>query len=74
MADYSKYRDDSWLTNNNWGKWGEDDEVGALNDVTPQDVVMAASYKQRDSTVCRYGMVTADLNFCPMLRQWEEEI
>lgn len=43
MANYEKYRDDSWLTNNNWGKWGKDDEVGVLNDVTPADVVKAIS-------------------------------
>lgn len=43
MTDYSKYQDDSWITNNNWRKWGPDDEVGALNDVTPSDVVKAVS-------------------------------
>ena len=43
MADYSKYQDASWLTNNNWGKWGPDDEIGVLNDVTPADVVKAVS-------------------------------
>ena len=32
MADYSKYQDASWLTNNNWGKWGPDDEIGVLNE------------------------------------------
>ena len=41
MKDYNN--DASWLTENAWGKWGEDDEVGALNDVTPADVVKAAS-------------------------------
>ena len=44
MADYSRFQDDSWLTNNNWGKWGEDDEVGALNEVTPENIIQAASY------------------------------
>jgi hypothetical protein len=43
MADYSKYQDASWVTNNNWGKWGPDDEIGVLNDVTPADVVKAVS-------------------------------
>ncbi len=37
------YNDASWLENNVWGKWGEDDEIGALNEVTPADVVKAAS-------------------------------
>lgn len=27
----------------NWGRWGEDDEVGALNFLSPQDVVAAAA-------------------------------
>ena len=27
----------------NWGKWGEDDQIGTLNYVTPEDIVRAAS-------------------------------
>ena len=28
---------DAWLTDlSNWGRWGEDDEMGALNLITPQ--------------------------------------
>ena len=27
----------------NWGRWGKDDHVGTLNQVTPQDIVKAAS-------------------------------
>ena len=26
----------------NWGRWGPDDEVGAVNFVTPADIVSAA--------------------------------
>ncbi len=36
-----KYYDDSWLKNNQWGKWGDDDEVGALNDLTPEMTLKA---------------------------------
>ena len=27
----------------NWGRWGKDDHIGTLNQVTPQDIVKAAS-------------------------------
>lgn len=37
------YSDGSWLVDNAWGRWGEDDEVGALNELTPADVVNAVS-------------------------------
>ena len=37
------YKDDSWLTNNNWGKWGDDDEIGVLNEVTSENILAAAS-------------------------------
>ena len=26
----------------NWGRWGDDDEFGTLNHITPEDVVTAA--------------------------------
>ena len=25
----------------NWGRWGEDDEIGTLNNISPEDVVAA---------------------------------
>ena len=25
----------------NWGRWGPDDEIGTLNNITPQDIVNA---------------------------------
>ena len=31
----------------NWGRWGPDDEVGALNFVTPGDIVAAARLVRR---------------------------
>jgi hypothetical protein len=27
----------------NWGRWGPDDQIGTLNNVTPQDVIDAAA-------------------------------
>src|ERR1700739_3514168 len=27
----------------NWGRWGKDDHIGTLNQVTPQNIVQAAS-------------------------------
>ena len=37
------YTDASWLTDTAWGRWGKDDEVGALNELTAADVVRAVS-------------------------------
>lgn len=39
----ANYHDDSWMKTNVWGKWGKDDEVGALNDLTPELVLKAIS-------------------------------
>ena len=38
-----KYYDDSWFNVNRWGKWGEDDEVGVLNELNPELVLKAVS-------------------------------
>src|SRR5258707_4925863 len=27
----------------NWGRWGDDDEAGTLNNISPQDIIRAAS-------------------------------
>jgi kynurenine formamidase len=37
------YTDNSWLENNVWGKWGKDDEFGALNELSAADVIKAVS-------------------------------
>src|ERR1700752_2119607 len=34
----------------NWGRWGADDQIGTLNNVTPQDVVAAAGLVRRGKT------------------------
>ncbi len=26
----------------NWGRWGADDEIGTLNNISPQDIINAA--------------------------------
>jgi hypothetical protein len=28
--------------NKNWGRWGADDEIGTLNNISPQDIIQAA--------------------------------
>ena len=42
------YNDSSWLTKNAWGRWGEEDEVGALNEVSAADVLGAVSLIKED--------------------------
>lgn len=37
------YSDASWLTDNAWGKWGKDDELGAVNELSTADVVRAVA-------------------------------
>jgi hypothetical protein len=34
----------------NWGRWGPDDQIGTLNNVTPEDVVAAARLIRRGKT------------------------
>lgn len=36
---------------NNWGRWGDDDELGTLNHLTPDDIVAAASLVQSGRVV-----------------------
>src|ERR1700734_1734421 len=37
----------------NWGRWGKDDHIGTLNQVTPQDIVKAASLIGTDAIAGR---------------------
>ena len=30
-------------TDNNWGRWGKDDQMGAMNFLTPDKVIQAAN-------------------------------
>lgn len=39
-SDYPDDRPKKWLSN--WGKWGPDDEIGALNYITPEVILEAA--------------------------------
>jgi kynurenine formamidase len=34
----------------NWGRWGDDDQLGTLNNVTPQDIIDAARLIRRGKT------------------------
>ena len=38
------YYDNSWMESNRWGEWGEEDEVGVMNDLTPELVLKAVQY------------------------------
>ena len=39
------------MAGNNWGRWGEDDEAGALNLIGPAEVLAAASLVRHGSVV-----------------------
>src|SRR4030065_2648373 len=40
---------------NNWGKWGPNDEIGALNYITPQTIVDAAKLVKKGKVIpCSY--------------------
>ena len=34
----------------NWGRWGEDDQIGTLNNISPEDVVAAAKLIRKGKT------------------------
>ena len=34
----------------NWGRWGENDQIGTLNNVTPDDVIAAARLIKKGKT------------------------
>ncbi len=34
----------------NWGRWGDDDQYGTLNNITPQDIVNAAGLIRKGKT------------------------
>lgn len=34
----------------NWGRWGDDDQIGTLNNITPQDIIGAAGLIKRGKT------------------------
>ena len=40
---YGKNIDPRWMKENRWGKWGRGDQVGALNELTPQMILSAIS-------------------------------
>ena len=42
------YYDNSWMESNRWGEWGEEDEVGVMNDLTPELVLKAVQYIKKD--------------------------
>jgi hypothetical protein len=51
-AQVTKAQYDTWMTEfSNWGRWGDDDELGALNLITPTKRLEAASLVTRGTVV-----------------------
>lgn len=59
------YKDSSWLENNNWGRWGADDEIGALNELGSAEVLKAISMIKKGKI---YDMETKRFKGMPI---WE---
>ena len=59
--DVTKERFDTWMTElSNWGRWGADDQLGALNLITPAKRVAAARLVQTGRTVSMARDMTID--------------
>ena len=55
MTDFRRVADDV----RNWGRWGDDDELGTLNFITPEKVVEAASLVKRGKVISLGGDFTS---------------
>lgn len=44
------YNDNSWYKNNNWGRWGKDDETGMLNEATAAHVLRGVAEIRQGKT------------------------
>ena len=52
VDEVTKEQFDTWMTElSNWGRWGADDQLGALNLITPAKRVAAARLVQAGRTV-----------------------
>ena len=61
-AEVSKEQYDTWMAElNNWGRWGDDDELGALNLITPAKRVAAAGLVETGQVVSMARAMTVDL-------------
>jgi len=64
---------DRWLTElSNWGRWGPDDEIGALNLITPAKRIEAAGLVRTGATVSIASIADTEQsvdNPCPV--EWE---
>ena len=57
----TKEQYDTWMTElSNWGRWGADDQLGALNLITPAKRVAAARLVQTGRTVSMARAMTID--------------
>ena len=58
----SREQFDTWMEElNNWGRWGEDDELGALNLITPEKRVAAARLVDTGRVVSMAREMTVEL-------------
>ena len=57
----TKEQYDRWMTElSNWGRWGDDDQLGALNLITPAKRIQAAGLVQHGTTVSMARPITLD--------------
>lgn len=57
----TKAQYDTWMTQlSNWGRWGEDDQLGALNLITPAKRVEAARLVETGRVVSMARTMTID--------------
>ena len=57
----TKEQYDLWMTElSNWGRWGDDDQLGALNLITPAKRVEAASLVKNGSVVSMARAMTLE--------------
>ena len=58
-AEVTKEQYDTWMSElSNWGRWGEDDQLGALNLITPAKRIEAAALVRDGRTTDSFGSVT----------------
>ena len=46
----------------NWGKWGDDDEIGTLNYTSPEDIIKAAQLVKKGKVNLNSEQELSDIN------------
>ena len=61
-----------WITSlRNWGRWGEDDQYGCLNLITPEKRKQAAALIQDGTTVSCARPITTEIT--PDVTYWRRD-